>query len=77
MKQKQQKNNPTVSDKGENSMSETQKKKPAGTFVKLPDEVFTTLFKEARARGVTVQEMLIDAATTLSLSIKSGERSTK
>ncbi|MDN4304785.1 hypothetical protein OA806_19800 [Citrobacter freundii] len=58
-------------------MSETQKKKPAGTFVKLPDEVFTILFKEARARGVTVQEMLIDAATTLSLSIKSGERSTK
>ncbi|MBC4811379.1 MULTISPECIES: hypothetical protein [Enterobacteriaceae] len=58
-------------------MSETQKKKPAGTFVKLPDEVFTTLFKEARAQGVTMQEMLIDAATTLSLSIKSGERSTK
>ena len=47
-------------------MSEIQKKKPAGTFVKLPDEVFSTLFKEARARGVTVQEMLIDAATTLS-----------
>lgn len=58
-------------------MSETQKKKPAGTFVKLPDEVFTTLLKEARVRGVTVQEMLIDAATTLSTSIKSGERSTK
>ena len=58
-------------------MSETQKNKPAGTFVKLPDEVFTTLLKEARVRGVTVQEMLIDAATTLSTSIKSGERSTK
>ena len=35
-------------------MSETQKKKPAGTFVKLPD-----------------------AATKLSTSIQSGERSTK
>ncbi|HEY2453340.1 MAG TPA: hypothetical protein VGI71_12050 [Scandinavium sp.] len=58
-------------------MSETQKKKPAGTFVKLPNEVFATLFQEARARGVTVQEMLIDAATTLSKNIKSGERSTK
>jgi len=58
-------------------MSEIQKKKPAGTFVKLPDEVFSTLFKEARASGVTVQEMLIDAATTLSTSIKNGERSTK
>ncbi len=58
-------------------MSEIQKKKPAGTFVKLPDEVFSALFKEARARGVTVQEMLIDAATTLSTSIKNGERSTK
>ncbi|HAS1736977.1 MULTISPECIES: hypothetical protein [Enterobacter cloacae complex] len=58
-------------------MSEIQKKKPAGTFVKLPDEVFSTLLKEARARGVTVQEMLIDAATTLSTSIKNGERSTK
>ena len=58
-------------------MSEIQKKKPAGTFVKLPDEVFSPLFKEARARGVTVQEMLIDAATTLSTSIKNGERSTK
>ncbi|EON1537919.1 hypothetical protein [Enterobacter hormaechei] len=58
-------------------MSEIQKKKPAGTFVKLPDEVFSTLFKEARSRGVTVQEMLIDAATTLSTSIKNGERSTK
>ena len=58
-------------------MSETQKKKPAGTFVKLPDEVFTTLFNEARARGLTVQEMLIDAATKLSTSIQSGERSIK
>ena len=58
-------------------MSETQKKKPAGTFVKLPYEVFTTLFKEARARGLTVQEMLIDAATKLSTSIQSGERSIK
>ncbi|MBA0931755.1 hypothetical protein H0O87_22010 [Escherichia coli] len=58
-------------------MSEIQKKKPAGTFVKLPDEVFTTLFKEARARGLTVQEMLIDAATKLSTSIQSGERSIK
>ncbi|MCS1297419.1 hypothetical protein NX015_09400 [Escherichia coli] len=58
-------------------MSETQKKKPAGTFVKLPDEVFTTLFKEARARGLSVQEMLIDAATKLSTSIQSGERSIK
>ncbi|HCO8235557.1 TPA: hypothetical protein OB786_003646 [Escherichia fergusonii] len=58
-------------------MSETQKKKPAGTFVKLPDEVFTTLFKEARARGLTVQEMLIDAATKLSTSIQNGERSIK
>lgn len=58
-------------------MSEPQKKKPAGTFVKLPYEVFITLFKEGRARGVTVQEMLIDAATILSTSIKSGERSTK
>ena len=58
-------------------MSETQKKKPAGTFVKLPDEVFTTLFKEARARGLTVQELLIDAATKLSTSIQSGERSIK
>ena len=58
-------------------MSETQKKKPAGTFVKLPDEVFTTLFKEARARGLTVQEMLIDAATKLSTSIQRGERSIK
>ncbi|EMV8610643.1 TPA: hypothetical protein NY519_000546 [Escherichia coli] len=58
-------------------MSETQKKKPAGTFIKLPDEVFTTLFKEARARGLTVQEMLIDAATKLSTSIQSGERSIK
>lgn len=58
-------------------MSETQKKKPAGTFVKLPDEVFTTLFKEARARGLKVQEMLIDAATKLSTSIQSGERSIK
>lgn len=58
-------------------MSETQKKKPAGTFVKLPDEVFTTLFKEARARGLTVQEMLIDAAIKLSTSIQSGERSIK
>lgn len=58
-------------------MSETIKKKPAGTFVKLPDDVFTTLFQEARVRGVTVQEMLIDAATTLSTTIKSGERSVK
>ena len=58
-------------------MSETQKKKPAGTFLKLQDEVLTTLFKEARARGLTVQEMLIDAATKLSTSIQSGERSIK
>lgn len=58
-------------------MNETQKKKSAGTFVKLPEEVFTTLFKEARMRGVTLQEMLIDAATALSKSIKNGARSTK
>ncbi|WP_343294135.1 hypothetical protein, partial [Enterobacter bugandensis] len=68
---------PTNKPEGGNHMSETQKKKPAGTFVKLPDEVFTTLFKEARARGLTVQEMLIDAATKLSTSIQSGERSIK
>lgn len=54
-------------------MSETQKKKPAGTFVKLPDEVFTTLFTESRKRGVTVQELLLEAATNKAQSIQMGE----
>ena len=58
-------------------MSEHQRKKPAGTFVKLPDEVFTTLFTESRKRGVTVQDLLLEAATNKAQSIQMGESAHK
>lgn len=40
----------------------TDNKKPRGSFIQLPPELFKILFNEARKQDTTVQQLLIEAA---------------
>ena len=71
MKQKQQKNNPTVSDEGENSMSDT--KKQPRTCLHVPDEIFQVLFREARNQRVTVTEYILNVLQKEATNLNKGK----
>ena len=71
MQQKQQTNNPTVSDK-EKTMSENQKKQPR-TCLHVPDEIFQVLFKEARNQRVTVTEYILNVLQKEATNLNKGK----